>query len=277
MIRNPFDTGTRPRQGKDFLQEYLAHAPAALALLRAIECRVLAPMRFEPPVLDLGCGDGLFGQIFFEHKPEVGLDHTLWELRMAARREAYRALMCADIADLPFADRSFATVFANGVLEHVHGLASGLREIARVLRPGGRLVFTVPTMEDERQLFGAVLLRRLGLERWAERYAEGYNRVFGQVNIHTLEEWEELLAQGGLRLVYHRTYASPMVFHLHDLTMPLSLPNFLLKRFSGRWVAFPGVRRVIIAPLWAALLRRIYEEEAPEGCSLLLVAEPILE
>lgn len=260
---------------RDFLREYLTHAPVALALLRAIECRELSAFTFDRPILDLGCGDGLFGQVFFENKPEVGLDYSLEELYTAAKRGAYRALACADIACLPFPDDSFATVFSNGVLEHIRDLAQGLGEIARVLRPDGRLIFTVPTMEDEMQLSGAAALRSLGLSRLAQGYADTYNRVFGQINLHTWEEWRDLLAESGLALVHYRAYGPAAVFRLHDLTLPTSIPNLLCKRLTGRWSILTGLRRVTLAPFWAMLLGRLYRDGESPGCSLLIVAEPL--
>jgi len=263
---------------KDYLWEYLTHAPAALALLRAIECRELNDLAterplFEHPMLDLGCGDGLFGQVFFAQHPELGLDYSRHELRTAASRGAYRALVQGDITAIPCPDNAFASVFSNGVLEHVHDLSQGLREIARVLRPGGRLIMTVPTMADELELSAAALLRSLGLRQWAQRYADFYNRAFGQINVHPVETWRELLAAGGLRLTYHRAYGSAAVFRLHDLTLPLSAPNFICKRLTGRWVALPMLRRATLAPIWATWLRGLYLDRESPGCSLLMIAE----
>jgi SAM-dependent methyltransferase len=260
----------------DYLVEYLAHAPVALGLLRAIECRTLAALEFEHPILDVGCGDGLFGQVFFRDGVDVGLDYSAKELHTAAQRGAYHSLMRGDVACLPFADRSFATVFSNGVLEHVHDLAGGLREIARVLRPGGQLIFTVPTMEDELQLSGAALLRRLGLHDLAQRYADTYNHLFAQINVFPLETWRKYLADSGLVLVSGQAYAAPAVFRWHDLLLPASVPSFVCKRFTGRWSVLTGLRRVTVAPLWSTLLRRLYLDEMP-GCSLLMIAEPRLE
>jgi SAM-dependent methyltransferase len=257
----------------DFLREYLAHAPVALALLRAIECRELAACALTPPVLDLGCGDGLLGQILFEARPAVGLDHSWDELRAATARGAYQALVCADIRAIPLGDHLFGTILSNGVLEHVPAVSRGLAEIARVLRPGGRLIMTVPTAACADQLCGAAILRRLGLTRLARRYADLYNRTFGQVNILTVEEWRALLAQSGLRLVHQHTYAPASVFRLHDLAMPFSIPAYLCKRVTGKWSLCAGLRRWTTAPCWEMFLRRIYLERALPGCSLLMVAE----
>jgi SAM-dependent methyltransferase len=50
----------------------------------------------------------------------------------------------ATVARLPFADGSFDRVVASDVLEHVDDDAAAMREVLRVLRPGGRAVVTVP-------------------------------------------------------------------------------------------------------------------------------------
>jgi SAM-dependent methyltransferase len=53
----------------------------------------------------------------------------------------------ADIAALPFRAGAFDAVKATEVLEHVPDVAGALRECGRVLRPGGRLIITVPFLE----------------------------------------------------------------------------------------------------------------------------------
>ena len=286
------DDESRPGFGnRDFLREYLAQAPVALALLRAIECRQLARLELEHPILDVGCGDGLFAQVLFERpmngsrftttvgrnetRPEVGLDRSPRELRSAIRRGSYQGLVCADVAALPFGDGCFATILANGVLEHVHDLAGGLREIARVLKPGGRLIFTVPRVQEALQPGGAPPW--VGPRwRWLARlHARAYNKVFGQVNMHTLRAWRELLERNGLALVHHHTYSPKDVFRLHSLMLFASLPSLLSKRLTGRWIMFPALRRAAWGALWARLLRRLYLlEDAGSGLWLLGVTQP---
>jgi len=257
---------------RDWLREYIAVAPVALALLRAIECREVARQPLESPLLDLGCGDGVFGQVFYCAQPQVGLDYSERELQTCQSRQVYRALVRGDIGRLPFEDNHFRTVFSNGVLEHVMELGAGLREVRRVLRPDGYLVMTVPTLQDELEMSGAALLRWLGWHKGAQAYADIYNRAFGQVNLLDIDEWRELMARVGLEIVSHRAYAGPRVFRLHDLTMLIGLPNHLCKVFTGRWVLWPEWRRLVVVPIWERLLRRLYLDEATPGCSLLIVA-----
>lgn len=258
---------------RDFLGEYLAQAPVALALVRAIECRQLAGLEWERPILDIGCGDGLFAEILAV-RPEVGLDCSPRELGSAARRGVYRALVCGDVAALPFQDGSFATILANGVLEHVRDLAKGLCEIARVLWPGGRLLFTVPLVQGL-QAGGAPTW--LGARwRWLARlHARAYNRMFGQINMYALETWEEILARNGLVLVQRQLYNPREVFRLHSLMLLASPFGLICKRLTGRWVLFPALRRATWGALWAKLLRRLYLRGAQgPGACLLGVARP---
>ncbi|HLF56332.1 MAG TPA: methyltransferase domain-containing protein [Thermoanaerobaculia bacterium] len=53
-------------------------------------------------------------------------------------------MLCADIREIPFADASFDYVYTMGTIEHIPEYRTTLREIHRVLRPGGRAVIGVP-------------------------------------------------------------------------------------------------------------------------------------
>jgi len=60
------------------------------------------------------------------------------------RAKGFARLCCGDVCDLPFADASFDLVLATDILEHVEDDQRAVREIARVLRPGGHVLITVP-------------------------------------------------------------------------------------------------------------------------------------
>ena len=108
----------------------------------------LGPIPPGVAVLDLGCGAGF--DTFFAalvvgpSGRAVGCDLSPEMLAVAnAGREALRfpnlALLEADIEDLPFATGSFDIALSNGVLNLVPDKPRALREIFRVLGPGGRL------------------------------------------------------------------------------------------------------------------------------------------
>ena len=57
-------------------------------------------------------------------------------------------VLCQNVERLTFADASFDLCTSSEVFEHVEDDAAGFREVHRVLRPGGRFVFTVPLHDN---------------------------------------------------------------------------------------------------------------------------------
>ncbi|GLX36000.1 methyltransferase [Streptomyces roseochromogenus] len=101
-------------------------------------------------VLDAGCGTG---RALTPLRAAVGPSGTvlgvdLTERMLAAAREAGRdadgTLLLADVARLPLRDGSLDAVFAAGLIAHLPDPAANLAELARVVRPGGRLALFHP-------------------------------------------------------------------------------------------------------------------------------------
>ncbi len=88
-------------------------------------------------VLDLCCGTGDLALRF--HTRVVGVDFTEQMLRVAQTR-ATKLWVRADALRLPFRDNSFDVVSVGYGLRNLADVEAGLREILRVLRPGGRLL-----------------------------------------------------------------------------------------------------------------------------------------
>ncbi|MFJ8898942.1 class I SAM-dependent methyltransferase [Streptomyces sp. NPDC102351] len=101
-------------------------------------------------VLDAGCGTGrALPALRAAVGPSgvvLGADLTPAMLREAARagRDADGALLLTDVAALPLRSSSLDAVFAAGLIAHLPRPAENLREIARVVRPGGVLALFHP-------------------------------------------------------------------------------------------------------------------------------------
>jgi ubiquinone/menaquinone biosynthesis C-methylase UbiE len=113
-------------------------------------------------VLDLGCGSGEISRACADAGFDVtGCDISPRMLRIASSRHSGER--CRFVrADprlapvLPFEDRRFDAVIASSMLEYVPDAGAQLREIRRVLKPGGWLLATVPDMRHpERAAEGA--------------------------------------------------------------------------------------------------------------------------
>jgi len=92
-------------------------------------------------VLEIGCGGGsglrsLSALLAPRRLAGIDIDR-----RALARCEAGRETYLADARAMPFADATFDLVFDFGTLWHIARPADALAEIARILRPGGRLVY----------------------------------------------------------------------------------------------------------------------------------------
>ena len=94
-------------------------------------------------VLDLGCRTGALTQYYATGNEVVGVDVDREALAEAAELGIETHWADADAA-LPFPDESFDVVVAGELLEHIRDPAGLVGEARRVLRPGGRIVASVP-------------------------------------------------------------------------------------------------------------------------------------
>lgn len=256
---------------EDLFWLHLQDLPAFRALLRATEARFYADLPLAEPILDLGCGDGHFGTVALPRVPQVGLDPWAAPLAEARRRGGYRLLVRADGGRMPFPEGSFATVISNSVLEHVPDVEPVLREVARVLRPGGAFYFSVPGPNFLPFLSIGRGLDRAGLRRLGDLYRAFFNRVCRHHHCDGVEVWRSRLEGAGLRLVRWWPYFSRRALVALEWGHYLGLPSLVARWLFGRWILWPS--RVNLWPT-ERLLRPLYEEPLPrEGAYLFFVAE----
>lgn len=96
-------------------------------------------------ILDVGTSTGTNLRMLRDggYADFVGLDPSPVAARFCAEKGLGR-VESGDICALPFGDHTFATVLATDVIEHVDDDLQALREVRRVLRPGGHALVTVP-------------------------------------------------------------------------------------------------------------------------------------
>lgn len=129
----------------------------------------LAP-RGDETALDIACGTGDITFALARRLPNgyaVGLDITQAMLRIAERKRTARhvtnaAFHCGDIMRMPFADATFNCITAGYALRNVPDVAAALREIKRVLRPGGRFL-SLDFGHPPNRLYRAAYLRYLSI------------------------------------------------------------------------------------------------------------------
>jgi SAM-dependent methyltransferase len=116
----------------------------------ALAGRLIGPEGFDVRgcrrILDAACGNGRYSRFLLKHA-DPGALLTAFDLSPGMLRRARRRLASdrvsfavADLTRLPYADGLFDAAVCGWVLEHLPDPRLGLRELARVLAPGGRLL-----------------------------------------------------------------------------------------------------------------------------------------
>jgi ubiquinone/menaquinone biosynthesis C-methylase UbiE len=155
-----------------FIQNHYDGFPGALTALtgkvtghEALAGRLIRPEGFDvrgrKRILDAACGNGRYSRFLLKQAdPDASItafDYSQGMLRRARQRlrSSRVSHVAADLTRLPFANDFFDAIVCGWVLEHLPDPRPGLRELARVLRPGGKVL--ILTTEDT--LNGAVCSR----------------------------------------------------------------------------------------------------------------------
>jgi SAM-dependent methyltransferase len=134
-------------------------------------------------VLDVGSGTGsnlrMLRDLGFANV--VGLDNSEEAIRFCAEK-GLAPVRYGDVCAMPFDSDSFDLVLATDVIEHVDEDNLALREVARVLRPGGKAIITVPAFNLLWGLQDRVAHHR---RRYRQRELRGLLEASGLKLVHT--------------------------------------------------------------------------------------------
>lgn len=165
----------------------------ASSWLEAVRLGKAVPL-VESPVLDVGCGrsPAFVPLAAAAIAGYVGVDVDLTPLRSSLAPDR----VLTGLADLlPFRSGTFRTVLMTAVVEHVPDPEGCLKEVRRVLAPGGRVIVTTPTPVGD-QLHH--LLAKVGVT--SQHAADEHQSIFSGPALKTL------VARTGFSLVGHHYF-----------------------------------------------------------------------
>lgn len=250
------------RTSRDWLEAYVStyYFSPSLALWRSLEAQALGTEPFEGPSLDVGAFDGSFAAAWLGDRPpfDVGLD--LRPVRSPDTRRAYRSLVTADAQHLPFADRTFNFVLCNSVIEHLPDDLQAMRGMARVLRHGGTLLLSTPSVHFHDSLDGVRAARSRGDEAAARAYMQAVDARVSHRRYRSLTEWTDIVHSVGLRLTAHSYCVPPEAAAAWD-----RWDTWGTRRVAGRdlhgYMASRKLARVVPPAFWKQIFMRLLEPE----------------
>ena len=170
------------REGYDLWAETYDETPNPVVAMDArYTLGVLSPRPGEL-ILDAGCGTGRhLGPLLHARSNPVGVDFSRGMLEIARRNHPKVPMAFADLQrSLPFENERFDAVLCALIGEHLNELPLALREMHRVLRANGRLVFSIYHPEM------AAAGKEANFERSGVEYRLGAHR-------YTIEDYTNLL------------------------------------------------------------------------------------
>ncbi|MDF2758621.1 MAG: glycosyl transferase, group 1 [Thermomicrobiales bacterium] len=197
-------------------------------------------------ILDCGCGYGFTLRMLAELTDArlVGVDGDAARIDRTQhdlRRFSQITTVTADALDLPFACATFHHAVCSEVLEHVVDDARVVQELARVLKPGGTLVVTVPsanfpfTWDPPNWVLKRLGGRQLGGERpWSGIW-------YGHLRLYDYDRLTDVLRAAGFEIIEQRplTFRTPPFAHLllYGIGKPLLQRGWVpsrLRMLAGR-------------------------------------------
>jgi SAM-dependent methyltransferase len=165
---------------------------------RLMEIERLAGPLTGKRLLDIGCDTGLFLQYAQEQRATHGVGIDVAERAVAAGRAAGLDLRQGTLEQVAFDDASFDVLCAYDLIEHVSDPRLFIREVRRVLKPGGIAVFETPNYGGLVYRLGRALAQFRPLDATLRAYQERLWPPF-HVQYFTTGSLDRMLKGGGLQ------------------------------------------------------------------------------
>lgn len=232
-------------------ERYFPYAPTALSIKECARLTALRRYDCPEPILDVGCGDGLFAQIAFANREIWGIDIDGSEGRHAHGRATYTQVILGDITRARMPAEFFASCVANCSLEHVPRIGDALRNICRSLRPGGEAFLFVPNKDWASHMLLPRALAAVGAPSLGRAVQAKVDSVFNHHHLHDEAGWRRVVLEAGFDVVSIEPVLSTATTVAFELLLPASLLGLVNKKLTSRWTNFPGLRKLAALPAYA--------------------------
>jgi SAM-dependent methyltransferase len=216
--------------------------------------------RRDAVVLEVGCSSGYLLRLIRERLPRatvIGADYVLGPLKQLAPELPDVPIVQFDLVHCPLPSESVDAVIMMNVLEHIEDDAAALRQVYRILRPGGRLILEVPAGPHLYDIYDKLLMhyRRYAMSQVRRLFVQAGFEIEAETHIGAI-----VFPAFALVKLWHRLTASDLTSALkaneeqtvarcirYTASSGLVKSAFKLERYLGRWIRWPfGTRCALI-------------------------------
>lgn len=211
-------------QQKVWGESSVALSPYHLGYLRLLYC-LKDLEQVKGKVVDIGCGGGGFTKALKKYRPDLkiyGIDISEKAVAAAKKDAGGVLFQLGGIYDIPFSDNSFDAVVIADVLEHIDKPEKAIKEVNRILKPGGVFHAFIP-IEGSKYALHAYLLK-LGW-RAKEKHA-------GHIQRFTFPDIKQMLTRNGFS-IHKKQYSGHILGQLVDVGYFTFLDLFNKKMDTG--------------------------------------------
>ncbi|HMT27818.1 MAG TPA: methyltransferase domain-containing protein [Bacteroidia bacterium] len=194
--------------------------------------------------LDAGAGPGVLGEIVKENRGNYfASDISFHNIASSRKRLGNLPGVVADTCALPFLAGSFDFVFSIGSIEYIHDFPRALRELCRVSKPNGVIVFTIVSNHSPANWLNDRIFYPFKKKKMQRKGEPIYKRYFS-----SLSQITAILAKDNFEVIKHH-YITPGILdnQLKKINFLNKLERKLIKKFN--FLARTNKEIVIVARL----------------------------
>lgn len=261
---------------EDF-RRYFPHTPTALCIKECARLTALRREKVSGPLLDVGCGDGLFAGLAYEGLEETwGIDIDEHELRLARKAKAYSKIIEGDITTFELPSSYFNSCVANCSLEHVPRIDLALTNILQSLKAGGTFITFVPNARWAEHLRSYQALAGLGAQPLADLLKGGIDSFFKHHHLYDEDGWKKLVVDAGFEVLAVDPVLSSATTTAFELFLLPSLLGWANKKATKRWTNVPALRKALAAPVyWATRAALSAGDQTPTAEFMVVARRPL--
>ena len=169
------------------------------AMIASVFTRYVPPD--ASPILDAGCGGGIQAEPLVElgYGPFTGVDLSEGMLQVARGKSLYAELKQQVMGEsLNFGDNEFAATICSGVITPGHAPPHSFKELARIVRPGGQIVFSMRSDDGQQPEYPEFVSKMTGAGVWTHIFSTepfhsmpyGEPEILHQIHVYEVNDFD---------------------------------------------------------------------------------------